>query len=415
MDRNFSAISSGELAMLTEGSDIGLQRLPNDTKWLDGASARHLSEYLSHLRKGGIICVRDCYNSALRLRAMIRSNLISKRPSSSYLKERNQVSSFHDLAARIYIPTSRLRGMPRVPWVEAISKNKSFQYVSLSSFLGLNSAWERFQQGVLYPHLPFTIHPFHNIYCPPRHASYVKLFDTWLNEQSEKPKAAVDLGTGCGVLAFTLLHRGVEYVHASDINPRCAMSVDADYRHLQTKPPGNLTVGCGDLFASVPDGKHFDLVVFNPPWLPAPSRNLSYLDCAVFAPADLLRRFLDGARRFNASKIVILFSDLAEVAIEGAENQVKRAIEDHGGFEVVKVVEAENNKKRNKQNKKLQLRSSVQLWEIRIHQKSKKKREAAATAGNLLPQVPRKKVASNKAMRKSRIRVSSVAGAGIGA
>jgi release factor glutamine methyltransferase len=106
----------------------------------------------------------------------------------------------------------------------------------------------------------------------------------------------LDLGTGCGIGALAAARAGATHVVATDIDPvavRCATinalvaGVAIDVRH-------------GDLFAPVAD-ERFDVVAFNPPWLPAAPRELSRalrLDPAVpgrFA-IELARHVLPGGR-----------------------------------------------------------------------------------------------------------------------
>ena len=73
----------------------------------------------------------------------------------------------------------------------------------------------------------------------------------------------LDMGTGSGVCAV-FAAKYARRVVAVDINPaavRCA-EINALLNHLEHK----IDVRHGDLFAAVP-GEHFDLILFNPPFL----------------------------------------------------------------------------------------------------------------------------------------------------
>ena len=79
----------------------------------------------------------------------------------------------------------------------------------------------------------------------------------------------LDMGTGSGVCAL-MAARHARRVVAVDINPaavRCAQA-NALMNNLQ----GRLEVRQGDLFAPVA-GERFDLVLFNPPFVPGSARN----------------------------------------------------------------------------------------------------------------------------------------------
>lgn len=86
-------------------------------------------------------------------------------------------------------------------------------------------------------------------------------------------RAALDLGTGCGLLAF-LAARHSERVVATDRNPR-AVGIAAFNARLN----GLDAVSCreGDLFEPV-GSERFDLVVTNPPFVISPASTFIYRD-----------------------------------------------------------------------------------------------------------------------------------------
>ncbi len=104
--------------------------------------------------------------------------------------------------------------------------------------------------------------------------------------------AALDVGTGCGYLAF-LLARYAERVIATDLNPRAAGFVRFNARLNRI---GNVEARTGDRFAPV-DGEVFDLVLSNPPFVISPEDRLVYLNGGM--PADAFcRRMATGVSAF---------------------------------------------------------------------------------------------------------------------
>jgi methylase of polypeptide subunit release factors len=116
---------------------------------------------------------------------------------------------------------------------------------------------------------------------------------------------AFDIGTGTGVLAALLARRGAARVVATDIEPRAVACARENMRRLGL----GIEVVRTDLF---PAGRA-DLVVCNPPWLPATPA--APLDAAVYDPdSGVLRRFLLGlAERLTpGGEAWLVLSDLAE-------------------------------------------------------------------------------------------------------
>jgi release factor glutamine methyltransferase len=91
--------------------------------------------------------------------------------------------------------------------------------------------------------------------------------DTFLladNLDVRKGERVLELGTGCGLLAILAAKVGVQVV-ATDINPaalKCARANAVKYR-----VEDRIDFRLGDLFEPVV-GEHFDLMIFNPPYLP---------------------------------------------------------------------------------------------------------------------------------------------------
>ena len=184
--------------------------------------------------------------------------------------------------------------------------------VSLTELVGVLSAYQWHQQGVEIGALDARIHPAYGVFSPVR-GEYVDLVahtpftDAGAGPDSGAPPVAFDLGTGTGVLAAVLARRGAGRVVATDINPR-AVSCARDNVH-RLGLADRVQVGEADLW---PSGRA-DLIVCNPPWLPA--RPTSALELGIYDPgSDVLHRFLDGlADHLTPSgEGWLVLSDLAE-------------------------------------------------------------------------------------------------------
>jgi methylase of polypeptide subunit release factors len=174
----------------------------------------------------------------------------------------------------------------------------------LRELLGAIGAQQWREKGVEVPALDARIHPHYGVFSPVR-GEYVDLV-----ARAPLPagaRLAFDIGTGSGVLAALLARRGIEHVVATDSEPRALACAQDNLSRLGLA--GRVEVVNADLF---PPGQA-DLVVCNPPWLPA--RAGSSLDRAVYDPdSAMLRGFLAGlvAHLTPNGEGWLILSDLAE-------------------------------------------------------------------------------------------------------
>ncbi|MGW2491634.1 methyltransferase [Streptomyces sp. NPDC001606] len=181
--------------------------------------------------------------------------------------------------------------------------------VPLRELLGVLGARQWRERGVEVPALGARIHPHYGVFAPVR-GEYVDL----VAEAPLPPGAlapgggtAFDLGTGTGVLAAVLARRGVPRLTATDLSPRARACARANLERLGLS--GRVTVTGPELY---PPGRA-DLIVCNPPWLPA--RPTSTLEQGVYDPGGtMLHAFLSGARAHLApgGEAWLILSDLAE-------------------------------------------------------------------------------------------------------
>lgn len=176
--------------------------------------------------------------------------------------------------------------------------------VSLRELLGVIGAFEWRRKGVPVPETGGKIHPFYGVFSPVR-GEYLQLL-----KQAPLPEScqtAFDIGTGTGVLSIILAKRGVQRIVATDMQERaveCARFNITNMGHEHV-----ITVEQRYFF---PEGKA-DLIVCNPPWLPA--KPSSPLEQAVYDPDNaMLKGFLQNlsAHLNRNGQGWLILSDLAE-------------------------------------------------------------------------------------------------------
>lgn len=170
----------------------------------------------------------------------------------------------------------------------------------LQGILGA-SEWRR--KGMVIPALEQSIHVHYGVFSPIR-GEYIDLV---AHAPLPDTRLAFDIGTGSGVLAAILAHRGIERVIATDVDERALACARDNIERLGLAE--HITLEKTDLF---PDGR-CGLIVCNPPWLPA--RPTSSIETAIYDPDNrMLTGFLNGlsAHLLPGGEGWLILSDLAE-------------------------------------------------------------------------------------------------------
>jgi len=202
--------------------------------------------------------------------------------------------------------TLTLRRAPdvRQACAEAYGPGTAPTVLALRELLGVVGAHEWRVKGVPVPALGGSIHPHYGVFSPVR-GEYLDLIAT---APLPATGLAFDIGTGSGVIAAMLAQRGFDRVVATDMEPRALACARENLQRLGYA--AQVDVVQADLF---PAGRA-DLVVCNPPWLPASAATST--DAAVYDPdSRMLRGFLAGLAGHlteNGEGWLIL-SDLAEL------------------------------------------------------------------------------------------------------
>lgn len=175
--------------------------------------------------------------------------------------------------------------------------------LSLRELLGMVGAHEWRKKGVAIAALNANIHAHYGVYSPVR-GEYLALID---QAPLNHPNIAWDIGTGTGVIAAILVARGVKQVVATDNQPRALACAAENVKRLNMQT--NIQVIPAGLF---PPGLA-DLIVCNPPWLPAKAN--APIEHAVYDPdSRMLKAYLSGVKAHlnTDGEAWLVMSDLAE-------------------------------------------------------------------------------------------------------
>jgi len=190
----------------------------------------------------------------------------------------------------------------------AYGKSTQSIVVSLREILGLLGAYEWSKNGVDIPVMNNKIYPSYGVFSPIR-GEYLDLVD--VTPLPIPCNLAFDIGTGTGVLAAILANRGITKIVATDNSHRALDCALKNVNLLDLK--NNVKLVEADLFPPVEYGKA-DLIVCNPPWLPAhPS---SALESAIYdEKSKMLKGFLNGlgAHLNKGGEGWLILSDFAEL------------------------------------------------------------------------------------------------------
>jgi SAM-dependent methyltransferase len=192
---------------------------------------------------------------------------------------------------------------------------------SLRELLGVIGAHEWRTNGVPIAALGGRIHPHYGVFSPVR-GEYLDLVAT---APLAAPAVAFDIGTGTGVVAALLAQRGVGRIVATDLEPRALACARENLERLGYSAQVELVET--DLF---PEGRA-DLVVCNPPWLPASAAVGT--DFAVYDPdSRMLRGFLAGLPEHLTTdgEGWLILSNLAELLGLRSRGELLDLIEDAG-------------------------------------------------------------------------------------
>ena len=212
---------------------------------------------------------------------------------------------------------------------EVYGASNGASVTSLRELLGLVGAHEWRVNGVAIPAIGGQIHPHYGVFAPIRREYVDLVADAPLPAAITSLDVAFDIGTGSGVLAAVLAHRGFARVIATDQDSRALACARENLERLGLSE--RVDVVQADLF---PEGRAA-LVVCNPPWVPA--RPSSAIEHGIYDfESRMLRGFLDrlAAHLQPGGEGWLILSDLAEHLGLRSRSELLAAF-DAGGLQVV--------------------------------------------------------------------------------
>ena len=310
------------------------------------------------LLAGRSLIVTDRFRTGLDILAALRAQLEDPGEAADYVAKRTFREAFQTASKRLLAPVvSRKVSLPDAPgagFLAELYPDHADFALPVEDARVLSSAWEWYVEGVYFPVLGYRMHPFYGAYIPAR-MEHLELFGTWLAKYQGARDRAIDVGTGCGVLALQMAKAGFAQVLATDINPNAIESVARQMRRLPVTPP--IELQHADLLGA--DRGPIDLIVSNPPWMKGEVGRT--LDLAMYFQDGFFERFFDQAlqRLAPGGRVVLVFSIIIELSQPDVPHPIQTEL-DRGRFRLVEKLT------RRVKPLRRRTREKVEIWELAV-------------------------------------------------
>lgn len=320
------------------------------------------------LLAGKYILINEFYSNGLTLLYELRLYLNKKYPNQSFQEQREFRAAYQKLSNHIVLQVKDhnlvVKKAPWIGWLEKLYPEITDFILPFPQIQGLNSAWQWYTNGVIIPVIRNKIHPFYGVYFPTRY-EHLQLFDNWLKRYQGPKKSAIDVGIGSGVLSLLLVQHGFQKSFATDVNPNAIIGLKESMEG--TKLSRKIELDYGYLFGKW--SKQTELIVFNPPWLPA-SRDLDRLDEAIYYNSKLFPEFFEEAQKrlLPEGRIVLLFSNLGLITNVAKQHPIEYELLNGKRFELDRCFKKSVKKSSEKTKRDLNWRSNevVELWVLKL-------------------------------------------------
>lgn len=317
---------------------------------------------------GEYVLIVDYFSSGLSVLNALKAYLKEQYKDQTFQDQRDFRSKFRELSHKLLLLVSNnkltVRKSPEIGWLKSLYPDMDEFLLPFPQIQGLNSSWQWQEKGIFIPVLGRKIRPFFGTYFPTRFEHLI-LFDNWLKRYEGEKKSAIDIGIGSGVLSLQMLKHGFKNVFGTDSNPNAIVGIHEELK--RSRLDSKVELIHGDLFAD--SKEESELIVFNPPWLPA-SHNLEGIDQAIYYDADLFSRFFAESIKHlkPGGRIALLFSNMIEITHPDAEHPIKKELAEGGRYEkdllLTKNVKAASTKTKRNQNWREE--EKVELWILKM-------------------------------------------------
>jgi hypothetical protein len=323
-----------------------------------------VKETIRNLESGKPVLITAFYSNGLSLLRELQLHLKRRMPNKTFKEQRAFRATYHKLSSLILIDIVghklNVKKAPSIGWLEKLYPETSDFLLPFPQVQGLNSAWQWYSNGITVPVLRNKIQPYYGVYFPTRF-DHLILFDNWLKRYTGPKKSAIDVGVGSGVLSFQMVKHGFQKVFGTDTNPNAIFGLQESMG--TTKMSRKVELDFGPLFGNWE--KPTELIVFNPPWLPA-SQDLDRNDEAMYYNESLFPDFFVGAKQrlLPDGKLVVIFSNLAQITKTTKDHPIEKELANGGRFQLENCLKRPVKVASDKTKRDQHWRSSeeVELW-----------------------------------------------------
>lgn len=327
-----------------------------------------IKDTIDALLDGKSILIEEYYSNGLLLLKELQSYLKRKHPKESYIAQRKYRAEYSKLSKLILLQVVdhkiAVKKAPSIGWLEKLYPETKDFLLPFPQIQGLNSSWQWYVNGLTIPGLRNKLHPYYGVYFPTRF-EHIQLFDNWLKRYEGPKKSAIDIGIGSGILSLLLVQHGFQKSFGTDVSPNAIIGLNESMEG--TKLSRKIELDYAHLFGKWE--KPSELIVFNPPWLPA-SRELDRLDIAIYYTDKLFPEFFEEAKKrlLPEGRIVLLFSNIGQITKETSEHPIEKELQNGGRFELEKClkkkVKAASDK--TKRDSNWRATEEVELWVLKL-------------------------------------------------
>jgi SAM-dependent methyltransferase len=316
------------------------------------------------LLRGERLTLTDFYGTGERILDQLELLLPAPAQDSPFAERQAHRRALREAAFRLLAPienhTVALYDARSSGFLPELYPELSHFFLPLPQVQELAGAWARYQEGLFLAVLGHRVHPFYGTYVPTR-VLHLELFGTWLSQYKGPRATAIDVGTGCGVLALMLCRAGFKRVLATDSNPNAIVSVARDLTRLSSEPP--ISLRCVDLIGDPPF--QTELIVFNPPWIRGPVEGL--IDAALYFNDNLFERFFEQASRTLTpdGRVVMVFSNVIELVQPNEPHPIELELT-RGRFRLVQKLHRRVQPSPTDPGPRRRTREKVEIWELAL-------------------------------------------------